>query len=80
MRARANSSAPGFSVDPNAALLCSEGCGRPWASDFGRKLCSICARDGDRSRTRPIPLQAPTHAAAPHWQDAKDDDDQPLPF
>jgi hypothetical protein len=65
-------------LDPS--LLCSRNCGRRWSSNFGAKLCSVCLREGDRTGTRPMPLKAPTHAAAPHWQDPKDSDDEPLPF
>ena len=79
--ARANSSASGFAADPEASLRCAEGCGRRWSSDFGRRLCTECARSGDRARTRPIPLQPPIRAAAPYWQDQKDDDDEfTVPF
>lgn len=79
MRARPATPETG-AFQPDTTLLCDEGCGRRWSSNFGRKLCSVCALDRDRASTRPIPLQAPSHAAAPHWQDAKDSDDESLPF
>lgn len=57
-----------------ASLLCSvSGCMRRWASDFGKRLCTECARDGERPKTKPLPLMR--EAARPFSEPEEPDED-----
>lgn len=39
------------------SLLCLvEGCYHRWSTDFGKRLCSPCARKGEQAKTKPLQL------------------------
>lgn len=79
MRAHANSA---FGTTSTVPLGCTaSGCTLKWTNDYGRRLCSEhdrILRFGDAAA--PVQKQIPEtlRPAAPHWQDAKDDDEVPF--
>lgn len=74
-----------MSADGDASgLLCTaRGCTRHWTCDYGKRLCSEhdrILRFADPAQVAQKQIPETLKPASPHWQDAKDNDAEILPF
>lgn len=72
----------GQQTQPSLACTAA-GCTLKWTCDFGKRLCSEhdrILRFGDANAPMQKQIPETLRPAAPHWQDAKDDDAENLPF